>query len=203
MKPDTHALLVIDVQNDFCEGGALAVPEGSAIVAGINALMDDYAAVILTQDWHPADHSSFASQHEGRAPLEMIEMPYGPQVLWPDHCVQGSAGAEFHPELRTNRADLIIRKGFRPAIDSYSAFFENDHQTPTGLEGYLRNRGITHLTMVGLATDFCVNYSAQDAAKLGFAVDVRRVLCRAIDLGGSLATALDDMAALGVMMSEG
>ena len=118
MKPDTHALLVIDVQNDFCEGGALAVPEGSAIVAGINALMDDYAAVILTQDWHPADHSSFASQHEGRAPLEMIEMPYGPQVLWPDHCVQGSAGAEFHPELRTNRADLIIRKGFRPAIDS-------------------------------------------------------------------------------------
>lgn len=203
MKPDTHALLVIDVQNDFCEGGALAVPEGSAIVAGINALMDDYAAVILTQDWHPADHSSFASQHEGRAPLEMIEMPYGPQVLWPDHCVQGSAGAEFHPELRTNRADLIIRKGFRPAIDSYSAFFENDHQTPTGLEGYLRNRGITHLTMVGLATDFCVNYSAQDAAKLGFAVDLRRDLCCAIDLGGSLATALDDMAALGVMMSKG
>ncbi len=203
MKPDTHALLVIDVQNDFCEGGALAVPEGSAIVAGINALMDDYAAVILTQDWHPADHSSFASQHEGRAPLEMIEMPYGPQVLWPDHCVRGSGGAEFHPELRTIRADLIIRKGFRPAIDSYSAFFENDHQTPTGLEGYLRNRGITHLTMVGLATDFCVNYSAQDAAKLGFAVELRRDLCRAIDLGGSLATALDDMAALGVMMSKG
>ena len=203
MKPDTHALLVIDVQNDFCEGGALAVPEGSAIVAGINALMDDYAAVILTQDWHPADHSSFASQHEGCAPLEMIDMPYGPQVLWPDHCMQGSAGAEFYPELRTTRADLIIRKGFRPAIDSYSAFFENDHQTPTGLEGYLCNRGITHLTMVGLATDFCVNYSAQDATKLGFVVDLRCDLCRAIDLGGSLATAFDDMAALGVRMSEG
>ena len=198
MKPDTHALLVIDVQNDFCEGGALAVPEGSAIVAGINALMDDYAAVILTQDWHPADHSSFASQHEGRAPLEMIEMPYGPQVLWPDHCVQGSVGAEFHPELRTTRADLIIRKGFRPAIDSYSAFFENDHTTATGLHGYLTERSVSKVTLVGLATDYCVNFSAQDAVKLGYETNVRIDLCRAIDLDGSLDQARSDWDALGI-----
>ena len=198
-----QALIVIDVQNDFCPDGALAVAGGSEIVSGINALMSGFGSVILTQDWHPAGHSSFASAHTGKAPMDMIDMAYGPQVLWPDHCVQGSNGAAFHPRLDQTRADMIIRKGYNPAIDSYSAFFENDHQTPTGLEGYLRNRGITHLTMVGLATDFCVNYSAQDAAKLGFAVDLRRDLCRAIDLGGSLATALDDMAALGVMMSKG
>lgn len=201
MHDTTHALLVIDVQNDFCPGGALAVAGGDQIVPGINALMGDFAAVILTQDWHPSGHSSFASSHPGRAPLEMITMPYGPQVLWPDHCVQGTRGAAFHADLATDRADLIIRKGMNPAIDSYSAFFENDQSTPTGLEGYLRSRGIAHLTMVGLATDFCVNYSAVDAAKLGFAVTVRQDLCRAIDLGGSLANAQNGMRACGVILA--
>lgn len=199
MSPAT-ALVVIDVQNDFCPGGALAVPGGDAIVPGINALMPDFAAVILTQDWHPADHTSFASQHPGKAPLEMIEMPYGPQVLWPDHCVQGSAGAEFHPGLNSDRADLILRKGFRRAIDSYSAFFENDRTTPTGLDGYLKARGITDLVMVGLATDFCVQYSALDAARLGFGVTLREYLCRAINLDGGLAAARAAMQAAGVSL---
>ncbi|MFY0620472.1 MAG: bifunctional nicotinamidase/pyrazinamidase [Pelagimonas sp.] len=188
-----HALIVIDVQNDFCPGGALAVSGGDEIVAPINDLMGEFDAVVLTQDWHPAGHSSFASSHTGKAPLEMIDMPYGPQVLWPDHCVQGSEGAEFHAGLQVNRADLIIRKGFRSEIDSYSAFFENDQTTPTGLEGYLRSRGITDLTMVGLATDFCVNFSAVDAAQLGFDVTVREDLCRGIDIDGSLAAARDGM----------
>ena len=196
----THALLVIDVQNDFCPGGALAVPDGDTIVPGINALMADFDAVILTQDWHPAGHSSFASSHDA-APMSLTQMPYGPQVLWPDHCIQGSRGANFHPDLRTDRADMIIRKGFNPDIDSYSAFFENDHTTPTGLEGYLRTRRITQVTLVGLATDFCVNYSAVDAAKLGFEVAVRMDLCRAIDFDGSLATARDGMAAAGVVLA--
>jgi nicotinamidase/pyrazinamidase len=196
----THALLVIDVQNDFCPGGALAVAGGDAIVPGINALMDDFASVILTQDWHPAGHSSFASTHDAE-PMSMIEMPYGPQVLWPDHCIQGSGGARFHTDLNTTRADMIIRKGYNLAIDSYSAFFENDHTTPTGLEGYLQTRGITDLTLVGLATDFCVNYSAVDAAKLGFAVTVRMDLCRAIDFDGSLAAARDGMRAAGVSLA--
>ena len=188
-----QALIVIDVQNDFCPGGALAVPDGDAIVPGINALMAQSAAVILTQDWHPAGHSSFASAHPGRGPYEQIEMPYGPQVLWPDHCIQGSHGARFHPDLHSDRADLVIRKGYDPAVDSYSAFFENDHATPTGLEGYLRTRGIDRLVLVGLALDFCVNYSAVDAARLGFAVEVRQDLCRAIDLNGSLAEARKGM----------
>jgi nicotinamidase/pyrazinamidase len=192
MRDATQALLVIDVQNDFCPGGALAVSGGDDIVTGINALMAEFPAVILTQDWHPADHLSFASQHPGKAPMEMTEMPYGPQVLWPDHCIQGSHGAEFHADLDTTRADLIIRKGFRREIDSYSAFFENDQTTPTGLEGYLRNRGISKLTLVGLATDFCVNFSAVDAAKLGFTVEMRSDLTRAIDLNGSLAAAVFD-----------
>jgi nicotinamidase/pyrazinamidase len=200
MRDATHALIVIDVQNDFCPGGALAVPGGDEIVPGINALMAEFPAVILTQDWHPAGHSSFASRHPGKAPMEMIEMPYGPQVLWPDHCVQGSDGAAFHADLHTDRADLIIRKGFRPGIDSYSAFFENDHTTPTGLEGYLRTRGISHLTMVGLATDFCVNFSAVDAARLGFAVEVRGDLTRAIDLNGSLDAAKAGMADAGATL---
>ena len=194
----TRALIVIDVQNDFCPGGALAVAEGDRIVPGINALMADYDAVILTQDWHPAGHSSFASSHPGKAPMEMTDMPYGPQVLWPDHCVQGSHGAAFHADLATDPADLVIRKGYNPAIDSYSAFFENDHTTPTGLEGYLRSRGITTLTMVGLATDFCVNFSAVDAAKLGFDVTVDTALCRGIDLDGSLAASLEGMKQAGV-----
>lgn len=195
----THALIVIDVQNDFCPGGALAVAGGDQIVGPINAMMDDYDAVILTQDWHPAAHSSFASSYTGKNPFELIEMPYGPQVLWPDHCVQGSEGAAFHPDLRTD-GDLIIRKGFRSAIDSYSAFFENDQKTPTGLKGYLDTRGIDKLTMVGLATDFCVHYSAVDAAKLGFDVTVRLDVCRAIDMDGSLATAEQAMQDAGVSL---
>ena len=194
------ALIVIDQQNDFCPGGALAVPEGDQIVQGINALMADFDAVILTQDWHPAGHSSFASSHDGKSPYNVVDMPYGAQVLWPDHCIQGSMGAKFHMELQQDRADLIIRKGYNPAIDSYSAFFENDHETATGLEGYLRSRGISQLTLVGLALDFCVNFSAVDAANLGFEVTVRRDLCRAIDLNGSLAAALDGMQAAGVTL---
>ncbi|MEL6550842.1 MAG: bifunctional nicotinamidase/pyrazinamidase [Pseudomonadota bacterium] len=197
----THALLVIDVQNDFCPGGALAVAGGDEIVPGINALMADFEAVILTQDWHPAGHSSFASSHPGAEPMSVINMPYGPQVLWPDHCIQGSHGAAFHADLAVDRADMIIRKGFNPAIDSYSAMFENDHETPTGLEGYLRTRGITALTLVGLATDFCVNFSAVDAAKAGFEVTLREDLTRAIDLDGSLAAAHQGMKEAGVRLT--
>lgn len=197
----TKALIVIDVQNDFCPGGALAVPEGDRIIAGINALMAEADAVILTQDWHPAGHSSFASSHAGKAPYDMIEMPYGPQVLWPDHCIQGSEGADFHALLDQTSADLILRKGYTPEIDSYSAFFENDKTTPTGLYGYLRTREIMQLTMVGLALDFCVNYSAVDAARLGFQVDVRRDLCRAIDLNGSLDAAIEAMTGAGVALT--
>lgn len=192
-----QALLVIDVQNDFCPNGALAVAGGGEIVVGVNAAMAGFDAVILTQDWHPAGHSSFASSHNA-VPMTQVQMPYGPQILWPDHCVQGTAGADFHADLNTSRADMIVRKGYNPAIDSYSAFFENDHSTPTGLEGYLRTRGITQLTLVGLATDFCVAYSAVDAAKLGFDVGVDLDLCRAIDFAGSLDTALDNMRAAGV-----
>ncbi len=195
----THALIVIDIQNDFCPGGALAVPGGDEVVVPINDMMDDFDAVILTQDWHPEGHSSFASSHPGRNPFESIEMPYGPQVLWPDHCIQGSQGGAFHAGLRTD-ADLIIRKGFRPAVDSYSAFFENDQKTPTGLEGYLNTRGITKLTLVGLATDFCVQFSALDAARLGFDVTVRMAACRAIDLDGSLKAAENAMHKAGVTL---
>ena len=195
-----QALIVIDVQNDFCPGGALAVPGGDDIISGINALMVDADAVVLTQDWHPVGHSSFASAHAGRAPYDVTQMSYGPQVLWPDHCVQGSAGADFHAGLQTDRAEMIVRKGFRPDIDSYSAFFENDHHTPTGLMGYLESRGISKLIMVGLATDFCVNFSAVDAAKLGFEVTVRMGLCRAIDLDGSLERARQGMRAAGVVL---
>ncbi len=196
----THALIVIDVQLDFCPGGALAVPDGDGIVTGINSLMQQADAVVLTQDWHPAGHSSFASSHTGQAPYDLIDMDYGPQVLWPDHCVQGSDGARFHPDLQSDAADLILRKGYNPAIDSYSAFFENDHKTPTGLEGYLRCRGIEKLTLVGLAFDFCVNYSAIDAAKLKFDVTVREDLCRAIDLDGSRNAAHQAMQNAGVRL---
>jgi nicotinamidase/pyrazinamidase len=202
MHTTTEALIVIDVQNDFCPGGALAVAGGDEIVGGINALMYEAAVVVLTQDWHPADHSSFASQHAGNDPYTMVDMPYGPQILWPDHCISGSAGAQFHPDLITTPANLIIRKGFQRSIDSYSAFFENDRATPTGLEGYLRTRGVTKLRMVGLATDFCVQYSALDGARLGFAVTVHEGLCRAIDLNGSLAAARDAMRAAGVVLTD-
>ena len=193
-----HALLVIDVQNDFCDGGDLAVAGGSEIVGGINKLIGQFDAVILTQDWHPAGHSSFASRHKGHDQFSMINMPYGAQVLWPDHCIQGSVGAAFHPALDVDRADMIIRKGYNPAIDSYSAFFENDHETPTGLDGYLRTRGIEEVTLVGLALDFCVNFSAVDAANLGFKVNVCTDLCRAIDMVGSLEQATEAMLAAGV-----
>jgi nicotinamidase/pyrazinamidase len=198
MRDADEALIVIDVQNDFCPGGALAVGDGDAIVAGINALIDEFAVCVLTQDWHPSDHASFAANHPGRMPFDVIAMPYGPQVLWPKHCVQGTSGAAFHPDLRTSPADLILRKGFRTAIDSYSAFFENDRTTPTGLEGYLRNRGVGRVTLVGLATDFCVSYSALDAARLGFGVTVVDSLCRAIDIDGSLAAAREAWQAAGV-----
>ena len=195
-----EALLVIDVQNDFCPGGNLAVPEGDQVVTPINSMMDRFDTVILTQDWHPSGHSSFASSHPGRVPFDTVEMSYGQQVMWPDHCVQGSEGAAFHPQLRTDGA-LIIRKGFRPEVDSYSAFFENDQTTPTGLEGYLRTRGITDLTLVGLATDFCVAFSALDARRLGFSVEVVLEACRAIDLDGSLDTQIENMRQRGVKFS--
>lgn len=193
-----HALIVIDVQNDFCPGGALAVAGGADIVPGINAAMAQADCVVLTQDWHPANHLSFASQHAGRAAFDVVEMAYGPQVLWPDHCVQGSHGAGFHPGLNVAAAHLILRKGHRRAIDSYSAFFENDKTTSTGLFGYLQQLGITQITLAGLATDFCVAYSACDAARLGLGVRLRTDLCRAIDLDGSLQRAQAEMAALGV-----
>jgi nicotinamidase/pyrazinamidase len=191
-------LLVIDVQNDFCPGGALAVGEGDAVVPVINALTERFDRVVLTQDWHPAGHSSFASVHPGSAPFDVITMPYGPQVLWPDHCVQGTAGAAFHGKLLVDRAELVIRKGFRGAIDSYSAFYENDRRTPTGLAGYLRERGFKRVFLVGLATDYCVYYSAADARREGFEAIVIESGCRAIDLGGSLAAAWAGMAEAGV-----
>ncbi|WP_264211620.1 bifunctional nicotinamidase/pyrazinamidase [Leisingera thetidis] len=197
----TEALIVVDVQNDFCPGGALAVPGGDEVAAPINAMMERFDAVILTQDWHPQGHSSFASSHPGKNPFESVEMPYGTQVLWPDHCVQGSEGAAFHKDLRTD-GDLVLRKGFRPGIDSYSGFFENDQTTPTGLDGYLRSRGISRLTLAGLATDFCVAFTALDAARLGFAVTVELAACRAIDLDGSLPAALAKMKEAGVAIQS-
>ena len=199
MRPLSEALIVIDVQNDFCPGGALAVAGGDRIIPRINALLDGFAVRVLTQDWHPADHSSFAATH-GAEPFNVIDMPYGRQVLWPAHCVQGTSGAAFHPALRTDAADLILRKGFRPGIDSYSAFFENDRATSTGLEGYLRSRGVARVTLAGLATDFCVAWSALDAARLGFGVTVLEGASAAIDLDGSLAAMKAEMAAAGVAL---
>ena len=201
MRPAHHALIVIDVQNDFCPGGALAVAQGDAIVPQINALMGQFQTVVLTQDWHPADHSSFAANHAGAAPFSNVRMPYGPQTLWPSHCVQGTKGAEFHPALRSDLAQMVLRKGFRAAIDSYSALFENDNTTPTGLDGYLRARGITGLTLVGLATDYCVAFSALDAVAQGFDVTVLQDACRAIDLDDSLARQQKAMAAVGVVLA--
>lgn len=197
-----RALLVIDVQNDFCPGGALPVPEGDVVVPVINELMEAFDHVVLTQDWHPEGHHSFASSHAGKGPYDTVEMDYGEQVLWPDHCVQGTAGADFHPDLNTTRAELIIRKGFRPEIDSYSAFFENDQETPTGLTGYLRERGIDTLVVVGLATDFCVKWSALDGREQGFTVHVVEDATRGIDTNGSLAAAWDAMHEAGVQVLE-
>ncbi|MFV0409973.1 MAG: bifunctional nicotinamidase/pyrazinamidase [Paracoccus sp. (in: a-proteobacteria)] len=194
------ALIVIDAQVDFCPGGRLAVAGGDEIIAPINDLMADYDSVVLTQDWHPTDHSSFADTHPGAEPFSTVQMAYGPQVLWPRHCVIGSPGAAFHPGLAVDIADLVIRKGSNPGIDSYSAFFENDHRTRTGLEGYLRERGLMRLDFVGLAHDFCVAWSAIDAAKLGFEVRVIEDATRAIDLDGSRAAAQAAMRAAGVSL---
>ncbi|MGJ5047431.1 bifunctional nicotinamidase/pyrazinamidase [Bradyrhizobium oligotrophicum] len=198
IRANEDLLLIIDVQNDFCPGGALAVADGDAVVPVINRLSGMFDHVVLTQDWHPAGHSSFASSHPGKAPFESVTMPYGPQTLWPDHCIQGTPGAAFHADLATDKAQLIIRKGFRAAIDSYSAFFENDKTTPTGLAGYLRERGLKRVFLVGLATDFCVHYSAVDARRLGFAAIVVDNACRGIDLGGSMAAAKAQGAEAGV-----
>jgi nicotinamidase/pyrazinamidase len=196
---DNDVLLVVDLQNDFCPGGALFVPEGDAVIPVVNRLSRRFAHVILTQDWHSADHLSFASSHPGKKPLETIKLPYGEQILWPDHCVQGTSGAALHPGLDVAHCELILRKGLRRDIDSYSAFFENDHKTPTGLAGYLRERGLTRLFVVGLATDFCVAYSAIDARRLGFEVTVIEAGCRGIDVHGSLAAAWKKMEEAGVV----
>ncbi|MGP3709470.1 bifunctional nicotinamidase/pyrazinamidase [Brucella sp. RRSP16] len=197
-----HALVVIDVQNDFCPSGSLAVDRGDEIIPTVNRLIEESENVILTQDWHPANHSSFASTHPRARPFDTVEMAYGLQTLWPDHCVQGSHGADFHPDLQWTRAQLVIRKGFRIGIDSYSAFFENDHKTPTCLGGYLRERNIGSLTLVGLATDFCVAYSALDAVAQGFQVRVRLDACRGIDLNGSMDIMLERMKQAGVELID-
>ena len=195
---DSDVLIVVDVQNDFCPDGALAVPRGDEVAPIVNRLGEEFRNVVLTQDWHPAGHSSFASAHAGRAPYDTIAMPYGPQVLWPDHCVQGTAGAAFHSTLRIPHAGLIVRKGLDPAIDSYSALYENDRTTPTGLTGYLRERGIKRLFLAGLALDFCVRFSAEDAVREGFAVVVIEDACRGIDVQGSLAAARASFGSLAV-----
>ena len=198
MTLENAALVIIDVQNDFCPGGALEVPDGDAVVPVINALARRFPACILTQDWHPPGHLSFASSHEGKAPFETTALPYGDQVLWPDHCVQGTVGAAFHRDLETDGADLVLRKGFRRGIDSYSAFYENDRGTSTGLAGYLRSRGVSRLFFAGLATDFCVAWSAIDGAREGFESAVVEDACRGIDLEGSLDAAWAQMAEAGV-----
>ena len=202
LDQNTDVLLVIDVQNDFCPGGALAVNEGDHIVPIVNRLLQTFAHSVLTQDWHPPGHSSFASSHGG-TPFSTVQMPYGAQTLWPDHCVQGSSGAQFHPDLAIHRAELILRKGFRQTIDSYSAFYENDRQTATGLAGYLRERGFRRLFMTGLATDYCVAWSALDGRQQGFDVIVLEDACRAIDLEGSLERAKADMRAAGIELRPG
>jgi nicotinamidase/pyrazinamidase len=183
---DSDVLLIVDIQNDFCAGGALAVPRADEIIPLVNRLATQFANVVLTQDWHPRDHQSFASMHPGRKPYETIEVDYGAQILWPDHCVMGTRGAEFHKNLDVTRTELILRKGFRREIDSYSAFYENDRRTPTGLGGYLRERGFSHVILAGLAFDFCVRYSAEDAQREGFRVTVIEDACRGIDVNGSI-----------------
>lgn len=195
-------LLVVDIQNDFCPGGALAVADGDAVIAVANDLMTRFDHVVLTQDWHPPGHRSFASSHAGRQPFESVAMAYGEQTLWPDHCVQGTPGAAFHPDLETRFAEMVIRKGYDAAIDSYSAFYENDRSTPTGLTGYLRTRGFRRVVLVGLATDYCVHYSGLDARREGFDVVLVEDGCRAIDLAGSLARARAEMDEAGVVVSN-
>ena len=195
------ALIVVDVQNDFCTGGALAVPGGEDVADPINSLLGKFAATVFTQDWHPPNHASFASNHPGKSPFDSIELEYGTQVLWPDHCVIGSRGSLFRNDLKSDSADLVVRKGFRPSIDSYSAFFENDRSTPTGLEGYLRSRGIGEVCLVGLALDYCVRFSAVDAARLGFATSVVECACREIDLDKSGAEARAEMRECGIELA--
>jgi len=195
-------LVVIDVQNDFCPGGTLAVADGDAVIDPIHRVASCFEHIVLTQDWHPAGHSSFASGYVGKQPFEQIELSYGMQTLWPDHCVQGSRGAEFHPALGLPQAELILRKGYRSQIDSYSAFFENDRQSPTGLAGYLRERGLTRVFLTGLAYDFCVGWSALDARRLGLPVVVLRDACRAIDRNGSVAKIEAEFSQAGVMRIE-
>jgi len=192
------ALIVVDVQNDFCTGGALAVPGGEKVVPAINRIAERFENIVFTQDWHPADHVSFASNHSHRRPFDVIELSYGSQVLWPDHCVQGSAGAAFHDGLQSTRASLVLRKGNHRDIDSYSAFYENDRKTSTGLAGYLRERGLKTLFFVGLAFDFCVRYSAEDARKAGFEAVVIEEACRGIDLDGSVAATHRSLKSLGI-----
>jgi len=191
----SDVFLVVDVQNDFCPGGALAVPDGDAVVPAINRLASQFQTVVLTQDWHPTGHLSFASSHPDKAAFETTAMPYGEQVLWPDHCVQATEGAAFHKDLDIPHAELVIRKGYRPQIDSYSAFFENDHATPTGLAGYLRERGLKRVVVAGLALDFCVRYTVEDARSCGFDAVLVDEACRAIDNAGSLAAARESFAA--------
>lgn len=193
-----EALIVVDVQNDFCTGGALAVPDAEQILPPVNQLIERHRHVILTQDWHPADHISFADNHPGRRPYETISLTSGEQILWPQHCVAGTQGAGFHPALATERAGLILRKGCNPRMDSLSAFFENDRKTATGLAAYLHERGLQKLVFCGLATDFCVAFSAVDAVKCGFQAHVILTACQPIDVDGSLDRALRDMRANGV-----
>jgi nicotinamidase/pyrazinamidase len=191
-------LIVVDIQNDFCPGGALAVPRGDEVVATVNRLAGMFRNVVLTQDWHPRGHFSFASTHPGKKAFDSISASYGPQVLWPDHCVQETPGAQFHRALHIPHASLVVRKGYDPAIDSYSAFYENDRTTPTGLAGYLRERGIKRVFLAGLAFDFCVRYSAEDARRENFSAFVIEDACRGIDVGGSVAATQAALAALGV-----
>ncbi|MBI3580475.1 MAG: bifunctional nicotinamidase/pyrazinamidase [Nitrospinae bacterium] len=198
----TGLLLVVDVQNDFCRGGALAIPSGDEVVPVANRIADKFSHVALTQDWHPSGHLSFASSHTGKKPFDSLELPYGRQTLWPDHCVQGSRGADFHKDLRTTSAEFILRKGYDKNIDSYSAFFENDRRTPTGLAGYLRERSIKTVHICGLATDYCVFYSAMDAMRLGFAAHVVEDACRGINLADSVELAMREMALAGVVFTD-
>ena len=193
---DSDVLIVVDIQNDFCPNGALAVPHGDDVVPIVNRLAREFPNVVLTQDWHPSGHLSFASSHRGRSPYETIIAPYGPQVLWPDHCVQGTSGAALHESLDIPHAGLVVRKGIDRAIDSYSALYENDRTTPTGLAGYLRERGMRRLFLAGLAFDFCVRYSAEDAVREGFTVFVIEDACRGIDVDGSVAATYATFAAL-------
>jgi nicotinamidase/pyrazinamidase len=194
-------LIVIDVQNDFCPGGALAVKDGDQVIEVIQRIAPAFAHIVLTQDWHPPDHRSFASAH-GKSPFESIELPYGLQTLWPDHCVQGTEGAEIHAGLKLTQAELILRKGFRAKIDSYSAFFENDRVTATGLAGYLRDRGLTRVFVAGLAYDYCVGYSALDARSLGLPAVIVKDACRAIDLDGSVTRMEEEFAKAGVLLVD-